>query len=77
MTADQLALVNDAFPKDDAGETRCGHCGAKRKATLALCWHCWRRLSAFIQAEILRSANLVEKAHLIVQTRPAREESGR
>ena len=70
LTREQAALIRDAFPTNDAGVPRCGHCGGPRKASLMLCFRCWRRLSEFVRAEILR-APLVEKAHLIVQTRPA------
>lgn len=60
-----------AFPKDATGDTRCGHCGKHRKPTLMLCFPCWRKLSAFAQMEILRAGSEVEKAKLIVLTKPA------
>lgn len=71
-TASELdqAIVERAFPKDPAGDTRCGHCGKHRKATLTLCWLCWRKLSAFAQIEILRAGGEIEKAKLILLTRP-------
>jgi hypothetical protein len=71
LTRDQAALIRDAFPTNDAGAPRCGHCGGPRKELLKLCFRCWRRLSTFVQVEILRSPTRLEKAQLIVQTRPA------
>jgi hypothetical protein len=71
MTPDQRALVRDAFPEDENGDARCGLCGEPRKPKLLTCFKCWRRLSEFARAELLKSS-LVDKAHFIVQMRPVK-----
>lgn len=63
-------LIADAFPVDATGRSLCGHCRKRRKATMMLCFKCWRGLSAFVQIEILRAPTELEKATLIVQSRP-------
>ena len=71
MSGTEAVLIADAFPKDAEGWPLCGHCGKQRKATLMLCYRCWHALSAFVQIEILHAPTELEKAHLIVQTRPS------
>jgi predicted amidophosphoribosyltransferase len=68
MTEDET--IELAFPKLPDGRPMCCHCRKHREGYLMLCADCWNALSAFAQITILNARPRVEKARLILITRP-------
>lgn len=63
-------VIAQAFPKSPEGHPLCGHCGKRRPGYYMLCVDCWNALSGYVQMELLRKMTPIERAHLIVLTRP-------